>query len=62
MPVKKPKTQKYQMWVDLYELVGSDILDEGDECWIKFSIGNKVSGDQHFKWKKKKSRFCFKNI
>lgn len=46
--------------MDLYELVGSDLVEEGDDVWIVFSIGSKESPDQNLRWSKKKKHFRFK--
>ena len=37
-----------------------DLVEEGDDVWIVFSIAGKSSPDQNLKWHKKKRLFRFK--
>ena len=55
--MKEPKTRDYQIWVDLYDLVGCEEISEGSEVWAVVKIGGeKPSERHHAAWYDKKGK------
>jgi len=48
--------------VDLYTLVGCELVSPGDPIWVIISCGEKKTEPQHLKFRKKKNCYKFKNI
>ena len=48
--------------MDVYDLVGSDLVEQDDEVWIEISIGGTTSGEHSFSWRRKKQCFVYKPI
>ena len=51
--IKEPKIQNYQLWVDLYDLINIDIVDDDATLWVEINIGPFTSGRVEAKYKKK---------
>ena len=43
-PMREPNTRSYQLWVDMYDLVGCEVVSDGSPLWCIISIGPKKSG------------------
>lgn len=60
--MREPKTRDYQIWVDLYDLVGCEAISEDSDIWAVVTIGGaNISERHHATWKNKKKYYQWKN-
>lgn len=53
--MREPKARDYQIWVDLYDLVGCEAISDDSDVWAVVSIGGKFnSARHHASWNRKK--------
>jgi hypothetical protein len=62
--MREPRTQKYQLWVDIYSLTGCDFVDENGAVNIQISIGGigkqKNKDERKFSLKYSQKHKCFR--
>jgi hypothetical protein len=60
--VNEPPTIKYQMWVDFYYFVDSDLITKGDPLHIVVSMGLKKTKDLTFTYVEKHDTYKYKPV
>ena len=58
--MRDPKTRDYQIWVDLYDLVGCEAISDDEDIWAVVTIGTYKSERHHANWNKKKKFYRWK--
>ena len=58
--MRDPKTRDYQIWVDLYDLVGCEAISDDEDIWAVVTIGTYSSVRHHAVWYKKKKFYRWK--
>ena len=60
--MRDQKTRDYQIWVDLYELVGCEEISSNSDVWAVVSIGKGYKTERHHaKWNAKKETYKWKD-